>query len=212
MQKYPLIGVSICAVVLLVLGSLSNVVGYQSAQSSGVNESPLFSMRTQRATNQVRIDTLTFNYLGRGIKSNLWFPVREVGMGTFQQFIDRIKKMDENEFSRFRSVVVSRLSADKNNKNIDSNIVSSLLKQIRSNTKELNINQFDIICNQSEPPSYYLTCGPCFILKLLLFIEDIILFLNHLFTIGQSCTYYYCLPLIMSEHQHNKFMILEANQ
>ena len=34
MNKYPLIGVSICAVVLLVLGSLSNVVGYQQVQSS----------------------------------------------------------------------------------------------------------------------------------------------------------------------------------
>jgi len=34
MDKYPLIGVSICAVVLLVLGSLTNVVGYQTVQSS----------------------------------------------------------------------------------------------------------------------------------------------------------------------------------
>ena len=34
MNKYPLIGVIICAVFLLVLGSLSNVVGYQSVQSS----------------------------------------------------------------------------------------------------------------------------------------------------------------------------------
>lgn len=34
MQKYPLIGVSIIAVVLLVLGSLTNVVGYQTVQSS----------------------------------------------------------------------------------------------------------------------------------------------------------------------------------
>ena len=33
MDKYPLIGVSICAVVLLVLGSLTNVVGYQSVKS-----------------------------------------------------------------------------------------------------------------------------------------------------------------------------------
>ena len=32
MDKKPLIVVSICAVVLLVLGSLSNVVGYQSVQ------------------------------------------------------------------------------------------------------------------------------------------------------------------------------------
>jgi len=34
MDRKPLIGVSICAVVLLVMGSLSNVVGYQTVQSS----------------------------------------------------------------------------------------------------------------------------------------------------------------------------------
>jgi len=34
MKKYPLIGVSIIAVVLLVLGSLTNVIGYQTVQSS----------------------------------------------------------------------------------------------------------------------------------------------------------------------------------
>jgi hypothetical protein len=37
MDKKPLIGVSICAVVLLVLGSLSNVVGYQTIQTSQQN-------------------------------------------------------------------------------------------------------------------------------------------------------------------------------
>ncbi|MCX6662460.1 MAG: hypothetical protein NTY91_07930 [Euryarchaeota archaeon] len=37
MDKKPLIGISICAMVLLVLGSLSNVVGYQSVQSSNRN-------------------------------------------------------------------------------------------------------------------------------------------------------------------------------
>jgi len=36
MDKYPLIGVSICAVVLLVLASLTNVVGYQAVQSSAL--------------------------------------------------------------------------------------------------------------------------------------------------------------------------------
>ena len=34
MNKYPLIGGSICAVVLIVLASLTNVVGYQTIQSS----------------------------------------------------------------------------------------------------------------------------------------------------------------------------------
>jgi len=34
MDKKPLVGVSIIAVVLLILGSLSNVVGFQTVQSS----------------------------------------------------------------------------------------------------------------------------------------------------------------------------------
>jgi hypothetical protein len=37
MNKYPLIGFSILAVILLVLGSLSNVVGYESVQTSQQN-------------------------------------------------------------------------------------------------------------------------------------------------------------------------------
>jgi len=45
-DKKPLIAVSLCAVVLLLLGSLSNVVGYQSVKST-VNDSPLFSISEQ---------------------------------------------------------------------------------------------------------------------------------------------------------------------
>jgi len=37
MDKKPLIGISICAVVLLILCSLGNVVGYQSVQNSQQN-------------------------------------------------------------------------------------------------------------------------------------------------------------------------------
>jgi len=46
MDKKPLIVVSLCAVVLLVLGSLSNVVGYQSVQSS--NQSVIKERINQR--------------------------------------------------------------------------------------------------------------------------------------------------------------------
>jgi hypothetical protein len=48
MDKKPLIGVNILAVVLLVMGSLSNVVGYQSVKSMTVKDSPLFATRTQK--------------------------------------------------------------------------------------------------------------------------------------------------------------------
>ena len=47
MDKKPLIVVSLCAVVLLMRGSLTNVVGYQSVKST-VNDSPLFQTRMQK--------------------------------------------------------------------------------------------------------------------------------------------------------------------
>src|SRR5512139_3021248 len=46
MDKKPLICVSICAVILLVLGSLTNVVGYQTVQSS--NQSVIQERINQR--------------------------------------------------------------------------------------------------------------------------------------------------------------------
>jgi len=65
MDRNPLIGVCICAVVLLVMGSLSNVVGYQSVKSSTVNDSPLFKTRTQRMLHH-RQTMITTHYLGEG--------------------------------------------------------------------------------------------------------------------------------------------------
>jgi len=60
MDKYPLIGVSIIAVVLLVLSSLTNVIGYQTVKSTIVNESPLFNIRIKRAINNERGSQISF--------------------------------------------------------------------------------------------------------------------------------------------------------
>jgi len=68
MDKKPLIGVSICAVVLLVLGSLSNVVGYQSVKST-VTDSPLFRVKIQRFLHN-QPNKITYRYLGEGKNSD----------------------------------------------------------------------------------------------------------------------------------------------
>ncbi|HVQ01376.1 MAG TPA: Ig-like domain-containing protein [Candidatus Thermoplasmatota archaeon] len=73
MNKYPLIKVSSCAVVLLVLGSLSSAVGYRSVKSSALDDSLLFNGRMQRAVklqqfeqsnffNDERLDTRAIYY------------------------------------------------------------------------------------------------------------------------------------------------------
>ena len=68
MDKRPLIGISLCAVVLLVLGSLSNAVGYQSVKST-VNDSPLFRIKLQRLFHDQQ-NKITYRYLGGGKNSD----------------------------------------------------------------------------------------------------------------------------------------------
>ncbi|MBN1859887.1 MAG: hypothetical protein JW840_00340 [Candidatus Thermoplasmatota archaeon] len=63
MDKRPLIVVSLCAVVLLVLGSLSNVVGYQSIDSTSLYDSPLFRVKIERFLHTQQ-NKITYRYLG----------------------------------------------------------------------------------------------------------------------------------------------------
>jgi len=100
MDKKPLIIVCLCTVLLLVPGLLSNVVGYQSVKSTIMNESPLFSVRTQNAINQQK-NILTVQYLGLGQGTLLQFPIRENRDELLKKIIEIINHMDDNTFRRF---------------------------------------------------------------------------------------------------------------
>jgi hypothetical protein len=110
MDKKPLIGVSLCAVVLLVLGSLSNVVGYQSVKST-VNDSPLFQTRTQRATNQQQ-NSIISQYLGIGRETLLQFPFRDNRTEQLKKAINIISKMDDKTFQRFTELCIQKARQD----------------------------------------------------------------------------------------------------
>jgi len=158
MDKKPLIVVSLCAVVLLVLGSLSNVVGYQSVKSTTGNDSPLFSIRTNKATNNENNGVITSNYLGKGSNA-LSFPLRNNQMEQTLKVIEIIEKMDDNEFNRFQNLILSRFYEQKNSIDIDATQLVTLLKQIKSNTKSLKI----ILNNNRnnthiDEPTFYEPC------------------------------------------------------
>ena len=140
MDKKPLIGISICAVVLLVVGSLTNVVGYQSVQSSGVNESPLFSIRTQRATNQQQ-NILTSQYLGMGKGNLLQFPFRDNRTEQMKKAIDIISKMGDKTFAQFIELCIKKARQDNTLQGIsDYQIVQALLL-LKTNPKVI-LNSF----------------------------------------------------------------------
>jgi hypothetical protein len=139
MDKKPLIGVSICAVVLLVLGSLSNVVGYSSVKST-VNDSPLFATRTQRATNQQQ-NLLTSQYLGMGKETLLQFSIRDNRTEQLKKAIDIISKMDDKVFAWFTELCLRRIRQDKSLEDMNPNKIITSLYLLKTNSLAI-INSF----------------------------------------------------------------------
>jgi hypothetical protein len=149
-MREPLIGVSICAVVLLVLGSFSTVVGYQSVKSTVVNDSPLFSMRTQRATNQQQ-NSITSRYLGMDRQKLLQFPIQDNKTEQLKKAIEFISKMDDKTFARFTEIFIRNIKQSNTLRDITPTDLLPILRQLR--TKSETPNDFVKENNTIEPPS-----------------------------------------------------------
>jgi hypothetical protein len=130
MDKKPLIGLSICAVVLLVMASLTNVVGYQSVKSTTVHDSPLFQTRTQRATNQQQ-NILTSQYLGMGKGNLLQFPFGDNNNAFLKRAIEIISNMNDKEFSQFIAFCIQRAKQDKTLRDTNPDEISQAFHQLR---------------------------------------------------------------------------------
>jgi len=112
MLKKPLIGVCISAVIILVLCSFTNVVGYQTLKTTATNESPLFAVRTMRATNQDSEDGLLSNFLGKNQPNSIPFQLRNNKTMLLLNIIDRINKMSYRQYVQFVNVIVNHLNTD----------------------------------------------------------------------------------------------------
>jgi hypothetical protein len=131
MDKKPLIAVSIFAVILLVLGSLSNVVGYQSVKSTTVNDSPLFQTRTQKAINK-ESKILISDYLGKGEETHLYLPIRDSQKEIIDRLIILFKAMNDKSFDEFVNKFISYVHQnDANNLKADGKEIKNILYQIK---------------------------------------------------------------------------------
>jgi hypothetical protein len=125
-KKWLAVEISTVSVILLILTSLTNVVGYQSIQSSGVHDSPLFSIRTQRATNQQQ-NTIASQYLGKG-QYTIPFPLRDNRTELIRKFIGEVRRMDDATFNRLIDFAVKKLNHKEKFKYIN---VMEFIKEIR---------------------------------------------------------------------------------
>jgi predicted RND superfamily exporter protein len=142
--------VSICAVVLLVLGSLTNVVGYQSVKSTVVNESPLFNIRTRKANNQQQ-NILTSQYLGKGERNLLRFPMRDNQTEILNKVIESIKKMDDKTFERFTKLCIQKIRQDNTFSDTDPHEIKQILHMLRTQSDRNNLYQLKNNFNTTSP-------------------------------------------------------------
>jgi hypothetical protein len=131
-RKCLAVGISITAIVLLILTSLTNVIGYQAVKSSSATETPLFSMRTQRANNQQQ-NSITSQYLGKGRITNLLILSKINDTVSLNKIISKIQAMDDVSFQRFVGFAVEQLSKQDKLKDVTPYQLITELHKIRYN-------------------------------------------------------------------------------
>jgi hypothetical protein len=136
MNKKILIGGSAVAVVVLVLASLSSVIGYNSVELSAKG-SPLFSVRSKRATDEKQV-SLTCEYIGKRTEITIPFPIQDDRTALLQKIMDIIIMMDDKTFDRFIDLVIHRFYQEDVIKKGNNEKVVALLHLFRTSSEAIN--------------------------------------------------------------------------
>ena len=188
MKKEWLVKTFALGVALLILVSLTNVVGYQSVQSTSTTDSPLFRTRTQRATNQQQ-NILTSQYLGIG-KGNLWqFPIKDNRTEQLKKAIELISKMDDKTYEQLTELVILKVREDNTLQGISNYQVVQALLLLKTNPKAI-LNSFIDRNNQDITSSNWFTlCQEvpfCIVFNIIFFILFIAAFIHVIIEIMKS--------------------------
>lgn len=179
MNKYPLIGVSILSVVLLVLASLSNVVGYQSVKSTAVNDSPLFSLRTHRATNRQQ-NLIMSQYLGKGKENQLEFPPRNNKTEIFQKFIMFTRNMDKKTFEQLIELSFNKIRQSNIIEKTNIDYIKLILFELKTNPDIIKNYFFNENNNNITSSEFITICNwvqGCIIIHITTFFLEISVFI-----------------------------------
>jgi hypothetical protein len=140
MNKTLLICGSILAVVLIVLASFTSVVGFQSTKSRLV-DSPLFGIRTRNALGSEEQNVIAYEYVGNGREILIPLPKRDIRTLLIQKAIDKLRKMDDKEFSRFVAIVIHRIREQNIVKEHQISMVREALLKLKANPEILKYSE-----------------------------------------------------------------------
>lgn len=96
------------AIIVIVLTSFTSVVGFQIPKSTLIKDTPLFSIRSRRATNRPYTRVINAEYIGKRKSINLQFPSTSTLL-LFQRAIDGIKQMNDITFNKFLDTATKNL-------------------------------------------------------------------------------------------------------
>ena len=170
MDKKPLIGVSILAVVLLVLGSLSNVVGYQSIQTSQQNlikerinqRELLFQTIVDIANNKEIQRIILKSQMSRGIFPTSEFPFVTKNQIRQMYFVGLILSKVIN-----KSTIQSVVGRYQFNNQVMQNEISAVIEKnpaLKGETTQLLNSKCDCTFDSYLKWSFPLICGILLIL------------------------------------------------
>jgi hypothetical protein len=137
MNKKLLLVASVSAAVLIVLASFTSVVGFQTTRSTLV-DSPLFRIRTQRATDKDVQNVVACEYVGKGKPIMISLPIRDSKTVLIQRVIDRIRKMDDATFNRLMVSAINKLRNKNMIENNDVQKITEALQYLRNNSNDFN--------------------------------------------------------------------------
>jgi len=196
MDRNTLLGGSIIAVIIILLASFSNVVGYDVFESHPLNESPLFSIRKQNALHETEEHKIISEYLGKGKNIPVMILKGSNALEKIQEVISRIKLMDDDTFSKFVDSIVHEVSQQGKNNGLKPDKIIYELYQLRSTSKPFKRDDVSGGSDRtwrSTPtlcwfPGCLLLAGTAFTLLFIFLISWLILFPTTFFTCGTDCT------------------------
>ena len=68
--------ISIAVIILIVLTSFTSVVGFKTPKTASIKISPLFSIRIERAIEQIKSKIITTEYIGKEKPATIPFPTK----------------------------------------------------------------------------------------------------------------------------------------
>ena len=164
--------VSIGSAIIIILASFASVAGFQTIKSTSKKDSPLFSIRIHRATDQLHSDIVASEYIGKRKTTAIPFPTKNYTLIIFQKTIDGISKMDDFTFNKFVNAAISKLIKSNMVKEEDLVMIEELFKFVRENPEEAKKYPFDMkkhsYTSGCPPPTFDETPEWCFIIFMVL--------------------------------------------